>query len=203
MLIGCINCYNDIPLIRDCIESIYNKVDKIIAIDGSYADFPDGSGYSTDGTVEYLNRLDKVELMTTYGLSEVQKRNLYLESLSDGDIVLNLDADEVLVGEIPELKTDFAILDLVDGHSKHVQRRATRLFKYKSGMKYQFCHYTLYDNNGIMINKLHEVVNKNFTFELIKSCHILHNWNSRSDKRKYDKQIYYKKLIKIESKYPK
>ena len=74
MLVGVINCYNDMPLIKNCIESIYSQVDKIIAIDGSYADFPDGSGYSTDGTIEYLTSLDKVELITTFGLSEVAKR---------------------------------------------------------------------------------------------------------------------------------
>jgi len=198
MLIGCINCYNDIPLIRDCIESIYNKVDKIIAIDGSYADFPDGSGYSTDGTVEYLNRLDKVELMTTYGLSEVQKRNLYLESLSDGDIVLNLDADEVLVGNIPTLDCDFGIIDLHDAKSKHVQRRAPRFFQYRDGMRYTNCHCTLYWQ-GKIINKLHEVINKDFTFEYVKDFYILHNWNNRSDLRKYNKQIYYKKLVRKEA----
>ena len=198
MMVATIITYNDWPIIKSCIESIYDKVDKIICIDGSYADFPNGSGYSTDGTVEYLNSLDKVELMTTYGLSEVQKRNLYLESLSEGDIVINLDADEVLVGNIPTLDCDFGIIDLKDAHSKHIQRRATRFFRFRIGMHYENVHYTLYWN-GKIINKLHQVISKDFTFEYVKDFYILHNWNSRSDLRKYNKQIYYKKLIKKES----
>jgi len=198
MLVGVINCYNDMPLIKNCIESLYSQVDKIIVIDGSYADFPDGSGSSTDGTVEYLNSLDKVELITTYGLSEVQKRNLYLEPLSDGDIIINLDSDEVLVGNIPKLDCDFGIIDLKDEHSKHIQRRATRFFKFREGMIYKNVHYTLYWQDKI-INKLHQVINKDFTFEYVKDCHILHNWHLREDLRKHNKQIYYKKLVRKES----
>lgn len=198
MLVGTIICYNDYPLIVDCIESIYSKVDRIICIDGAYDDFPCDINYSTDNTIQYLDNLDKVELIIAPGLAEVAKRNLYLEPLNDGDTVLNIDADEVLIGEIPELKTDFAIIDWQDGHSKHIQRRVTKLFKYRNGMQYQHCHYTLYYNNEI-VNKLHEVINKDFTSEYITSCYMIHNWHLRDDLRKYNKQIYYKKLVQIEA----
>jgi len=197
MLIGCINCYNDMPLIVQCIESIYSQVDRIIVVDGSYIDFP-GSGSSTDGTIEFLDSIEKVQLITTIGLSEIQKRNKYLEPLSDGDIVINLDSDEVLVGNIPTLDCDFAIIDLKDGHSKHIQRRATRFFKFRIGMHYENVHYTLYWN-GKIINKLHQVINKDFTFEYIKDFYMIHNWHLRDELRKHNKSIYYKKLVKLEA----
>lgn len=198
MLVATIITYNDWPLIKDCIESIIDKVDRIICVDGAYDDFPNDINYSTDGTIAYLDGLDKVELIIAPGLSEVAKRNLYLEPLDDNDTVLNIDADEVLIGEIPELKTDFAIMDWQDGCSKHIQRRVTKLFKYRNGMRYQHCHYTLYYNNEI-VNKLHEVINKDFTSEYIKDLYILHNWYLRDDLRKYNKQIYYKKLVQMEA----
>lgn len=198
MIVGVINCYNDMPLIVQCVESIYNKVDRIIAVDGSYIDYPDGSGTSIDGTIEYLDSLEKVELITTFGLSEVEKRNLYLEGLNDGDTVLNLDADEVLLGNIPNLTCDFGIIDLKDGHSKHIQKRATRFFHYRDGMRYNYVHYTLYYQDKI-INKLKEIINRDFTFEDVKSFNIIHNWHMRTDLRKYQKSQYYRKLVKLEA----
>ena len=198
MFIATIITYNDFPLIKDCVESVIDKVDKIIVIDGKYADFPEGSGFSTDGTIEYLESVDKVKLIMTSGLTEIDKRNLYLEPLTENDTVINLDSDEVLIGNLPKLATDWGIIDLKDGHSKHIQRRASRFFRYRKGIKYENTHCTLY-YNGKIINKLHEVINKDFSFELIKGCYIEHRWHLRNDRRKYDKQLYYRKLVKKES----
>ncbi len=197
-LICCIITYNDFPLIKDCIESVINKVDRIIAIDGKYKDFPGDNHFSTDGTLDYLKSISKVELIKLAGTDEVAKRNTYLLNLADGDIVLNLDADEILVGKLPELKADFGILDLADGYGKHIQKRATRFFKYRKGMEYKYCHYTMYYKDKI-VNKLQEIINPDFSFENISGCRILHNWHLRTDERKYQKEIYYKKLIIKES----
>jgi len=198
MLVGTIITYNDWPLIKDCVESIIDKVDKILVVDGAYDDFPCDINYSTDGTLEYLDSLDKIELIIAPGLAEVAKRNLYLEPLNEGDICLNIDADEVLIGDIPPLTSDIGIIDWVDGHSKHIQRRVTKLFKYRTGLRYLHCHYTLY-YNGQIVNKLHEVINKDFTSEYIKDFYIIHNWHLRDELRKHNKQIYYKKLVRKES----
>ena len=198
MLIGCIITYNDWPLIKDCVDSITGKVDKIIIVDGKFKDFPGDDKVSTDGTIKYLSGLDNVELIITTDLNEVEKRNVYIGCLDDGDTVLNLDADEVLIGNISKLESDFGIIDLKDGHSKHIQRRATRFFKFRTGMRYENVHYTLY-YNGQMINKLQQVISKDFTSQLIKDFYVLHNWHQRIDLRKHNKSIYYKKLIKNEA----
>lgn len=39
MLIATIITYDDFPLIKDCIESIEDKVDKIVIVDGKFEDF--------------------------------------------------------------------------------------------------------------------------------------------------------------------
>jgi hypothetical protein len=202
MLIATIITYNDFPLIKDCIESIVDKIDRIIAIDGKYKDFPGDVSNSTDGTLEYLCSIDKADVISTINYSEIEKRNKYLEDLKDGDTVLNLDADEVLIGDIPELKADFGVLNLHDMVGKHVQNRASRFFKYHKNMQYKNVHYTLYADD-IMINNLLKVVNPNFTSEHITSCYIEHYWNKRDDLRKYNKGLYYKKLVQAESKFPK
>jgi len=201
MIIGCIITYNDWPLIKECVESVTGKVDKIIIVDGKFKDFPGDDDYSRGESLQYLLRLSKddgFEIILAGGLTEVEKRNIYLKDLKEGDTVLNLDADEVLIGNISKLESDFGIIDLKDGHSKHIQRRATRFFKFRTGMRYEHVHYTLY-YNGQMINKLHQVINKDFTFEYIKDFHLVHNWHKREDLRKHNKSIYYKKLVKSEA----
>jgi glycosyltransferase involved in cell wall biosynthesis len=198
LIIGTIITYNDMPLVQDCIKSIIDKVDRIVVVDGKYTDFPGDCFYSTDGTLEYLESLDKVELVLMGGATEVEKRNAYFSKCHDGDVIINLDSDEVLIGNMPPLTSDFGIVDLHDGHSKHIQKRATRFFRFREGMRYENVHYTLYWN-GQIINKLNEVINKNFSFEYIKDFHLVHNWHFRPDERKHNKSIYYKKLVRAES----
>jgi len=202
MLVGCVITYNDMPLIRDCIESLYGQVDRIIAVDGRYSDFPGDGWDSTDGTLEYLCSIDKADVISTMNFTELDKRNRYLEELEDGDIVLNLDSDEVLVGKIPKLGADFGIIELVDNHCGKVQTRATRFFKYRKGLRYENVHFTLY-YKGEQVNSLKKIVNPDFSFEIIKGCHIEHNWHKRSELRRHYKGIYYKKLVKAESGYPR
>ena len=201
MLVTTIITYNDWPLIKDCVDSITGKVDKIIIVDGKFWDFPGDDDYSTGDSLKYLLSLskdDEFEIILAGGLTEVEKRNIYLKDLKEDDTVLNLDADEVLIGNISKLESDFGIIDLKDGHSKHIQRRATRFFKFRTGMRYENVHYTLY-YNGQMINKLQQVISKDFTSQLIKDFYVLHNWHKREDLRKHNKSIYYKKLIKNEA----
>jgi hypothetical protein len=189
------------PLIKDCLESVINKCDKIIVIDGKYTDYPGDISYSTDGTIEYILSMQKVcNLQLFFGniTDEVGKRNQYLDLVDENDIVLNLDSDEVLIGDIPELTADFGVLDLHDMVGKHVQHRANRLFKFKDGMEYKNTHCTLYFQ-GKIINKLQEIINPDFTHEHITSCYIEHYWNKRDDLRKYNKGLYYKKLVQSEA----
>jgi len=202
MIAGCIITYRDWPLIKDCVESLKDKVDKIIVVDGRYKDFNSDFDYSDEETIKYLLSIKNLRLIFGDITDEVTKRNRYLSQLSDGDIVLNLDSDEVLIGELPELKSDFGILDLVDGYGRHVQKRATRFFRYRKGMEYKYCHYTLYWQDKI-INKLQKVINPDFSFENILGCRILHNWHLRTDERKYQKEQYYKTLIQKESGFDK
>jgi len=202
-LVVCIITYNDWPLIKQCVDSIYDQADKIIAVDGKYDDFKGNAHFSTDGTTEYLESLDKVDLYYVSGTKELYKRNYYLQFVNEGDTVFNIDADEVVVGKIYKLDVDWGIIDLLDSANKnHKHRRATRFFKYKNGIEYKCVHYTLY-YNGRQINTSTTVVHPEFKYEIVKDFHIVHNAHLRSFARRQDKMKYYKKLVKMESGYPK
>ena len=199
MLVATIVTYNDWPLIKDCIESIYNKVDRIIAIDGKYMDFPGISNISTDGTLEYLSGLSKIETIIATNLDEVTKRNLYLSFLDEGDICLNIDTDEVLTGSIPELKTDIGIIMIGEQGDRRRHRRSIRFFKYRHGLHYWGKHTLVLDKDDNLFAHL-DKYGKNYTAEKITSFEFLHNNHKRSYDRVINKSKYYKILMAREAK---
>ena len=198
MLVATIICYNDMPIIKDCINSIYDKVDKIIAIDGRFKDFPGQGWDSIDGTLEYLLGLD-IDLISSYNADEVGKRNSYLNQLLDGDICLNIDTDEILVGSIPELTADIGIIQVGEKGDRKRHRRTIRFFKYREGLHYWGQHKMILDKDNNLFASL-DRVGQGYTSQKITEFEFLHNNHKRGYNRKQDKKIYYQILMKREAK---
>ncbi len=199
MIIATIITYNDWPLIENCISSIYDEVGKIIVIDGKFKDFPGEENISTDGTLEYLNNFTKVNILFTYDLDEVDKRNNYLNELNDGDICLNIDADEALIGKIPKLTADIGIIQVGEQGDRRRHRRTNRFFKYRKGLHYWGKHSLILDKNGKIFANL-DKIGKNYTSQKIVEFELLHRNDLRIDKRKRNKKKYYEILMKREAK---
>lgn len=91
--------YNDLQSMKRTIESIYDHVDYIIAVDGKFS-LREGEDYSTDGSTEYLQSLEKVIIKKFTGY-EHDKRNIYMEEATKlkADAVLIIDTDEYLEGD--------------------------------------------------------------------------------------------------------
>ncbi len=187
------------PLLKDCIESIQNKVDRIIAVDGRYKDFPSDSNYSRDGTIQYLKNFGRTEIIMASGYDEVEKRNKYLELLNDGDICLNIDSDEVLVGDIPELTADIGIIQIGEWGDRRRHRRSNRFFRYREGLHYWGTHKMILDGKGKLFANL-DRVGKDYTSQKITEFEFLHNNHLRDHKRKQAKKKYYEILVKREAK---
>ena len=197
MLIACIITYNDWPLIEDCIESIIDKVDKIVVIDGKYRDFPGQGWDSTDGTLKYLLGLN-IDLISSLNADEVGKRNSYLDQLKDGDICLNIDADEVLIGDLPTLKADIGMVRIGEDGDRRRHRRTNRLFRYRTGLHYWGKHTLLLDKDNKVFAHL-DKAGKDYTVQDDR-VEFLHNNHKRGYNRKKDKKAYYKILMKREAK---
>jgi len=197
MRIATIITYNDWPLIKECVESIIGKVDKIIAIDGKFKDFPGDSHFSTDGTLEYLK--DKVSVTLIGGFDEVEKRNAYLNYLKDGDICLNLDTDEILVGEIPQLNADTGIIQVGEQGDRRRHRRTNRFFRYRAGLHYWGTHKMILDSKGKVFANL-DRVGEGYTSQKVTEFELLHRNDLRSSDRKKSKKEYYKILMAREAK---
>jgi len=190
MIVACVNCFNDYPLIKDSIESIYDQVDRIIAVDGRYSDFPSGSWYSTDGTIEYLSKLPKVELIFAANLFEADKRNVYMDMLETGDTVLVLDADEVVEGKIRKLDKgiDIGLIPFNDLNDRSFGRLATRFFIYRKGLRHSGIHFIL-TIDGKWFNNRRQAVN-GFKSKRIQSFKVNHLTRHRSRERKLQKKEY-------------
>ena len=193
-------CYNDMPLIEKAIKSVYDKVDKIIAVDGRYKDFTDWTGqwYSTDGTIEFLAGLPKVELRFAANLYESDKRNEYLKGLEDGQTVMVLDTDEIVEGDIPELKSDIGLVRFSELNDRREMRLATRLFRYRNGMKYTGVHFII-EVDGKLFNKRTRAED-GFSSEKVDTK-IIHFASLRDEARKLYKSEYYKTLGVREAQY--
>lgn len=177
-------------MIKDCVESIYDQVDRIIAVDGKYRDFPAGNWYSTDGTIEYLSEWDKIELLFAANLFEADKRNVYMDMLQEGDTVLVLDADEVVEGKLKKLEKgiDIGLVLFNDLNNRSFGRLATRFFTYRKGLRHSGIHFIL-TIGGKWFNNRRNALN-GFKSKRIQSFKINHLTRRRSRDRKLQKQEY-------------
>ena len=189
------------PLLRQCVQSVYGQVDKIIAVDGKYRDFPNSNWYSTDGTIEYLWGLDKVELLFAADLFESDKRNVYMDALNPGDTVLVLDGDEIVDGSIRKLdsRVDIGLVRLGEPNDRQPKRIATRFFKYRKGLKHNGIHFIM-EVNGKWFNNRRHAVN-GFKDRNVNTFRINHFHRSRKRTRKEQKEIYRESARKREGQY--
>ena len=194
---GVLVCYNDWPFIKVCIESIYPLVDEIVCVDGKYIDFPIGPEYSDDGTVEYLESIDKVRVIKAAGLQEVEKRNVYLEGLKEGDWFLHLDADEEWVGSLEIPDADMGIVRLRRSQPQHNMNRI-RLMRYVEGLHYAKKHYWLFDSQDRTFCLL-DKPGDNYQAWHMKENLIIHHGYERDQNRTWAKKNYYKVLSKREN----
>ena len=201
MIVACIITYNDIETIEDCINSVKNAVDRIVIVDGKYRDFPGEYECSTDGTAEYIGSIAgdcKLTFRFVARLDEVAKRNVYLTYLKDGDVCLNLDADEILTGNIPNLTADIGIVRVGEWGDRRRHRRTNRFFRYRTGLHYWGTHKLILDAEGRVFANLDHT--GDYTHQLVTEFELLHRNDLRSDERKADKKEYYKILMAREAK---
>jgi len=101
MIIGCMSVFNEAAQIETAIKSL-SWCDKIVVVDGSYKGFPE-QGISKDRTMWIADKLGCHIILAQAGLTQVQKRNMYLIG-RPGDYYVVLDGDEVWHGEIGDLE---------------------------------------------------------------------------------------------------
>ena len=155
MLIACLNFFNDVSALKQSVPTYYDYVDKIVAIDGAYDGFPVDKPYSTDGSIQYLESLGKVKLITTETFWEDQciKRSEYFKHGKQGDIFFIVDADEYV--ENPEVLKSLGSFDVgwvaIKSPLYKGIYKEPRLFAYDKGLHYAGRHHWIYDSKGDLV----------------------------------------------------
>ena len=195
MKIGCVNFYDEAEFIEGCVESLVDKVDRIILVDGAYVRFSHTLPFSTDGTLDIIHRLQakygpKIELITCEEAwkDEITKRNTYFKG-GEKDHYIVLDADEVLEGSLDGIEShdDWQIrLFRLDGVHPYL---VYRIFRHRQGIHYAGAHNALHVGSELMNSEKLPV------FEGAKIHHYL---DKRSSERKQRKGAYYKDLYEYE-----
>ena len=156
--IACYNVYNEREHLPESVASVYDKVDRIIFVDGRYKGFYDDKpAWSTDGTLKWLrdakNDPDgKFEVITTKKpwKKQAHKRSAYLLG-KEGDIYLQIDGHEVV--------EDFKNFNLVAGVAGYarinlpenaipISVRQPRIFPHAKGLKYITHAYLITEDKG-------------------------------------------------------
>jgi len=151
-VVACLNIWNDLPALEATYETWYPHVDDVIAVDGAYGGMPTAKPWSTDGTLEFLQELDKVEVITTdrFWNDQVEKRSAYFQKAKSGDLLFIVDADEKVegaevLGSLPWLDVGWILYE-----NPLYTRTQTfpRILRYRQGMTYQTRHHYIHDRDG-------------------------------------------------------
>lgn len=154
-IVACLNIWNDLPDLEANMESWYPYVDHVIAVDGAYAGMPAPVPYSTDGTVEFLRTLEKVELVETteFWPDQNVKRTTYFDRAQPGDLLWKVDADEWYenaseIRNVPDLDVGWI------RYTADIYQRAQdipNIFAFRPGLHYRQRHHYVFDANGWLV----------------------------------------------------
>lgn len=176
---ACVIFYNDTPeLLKACLDSLKDRVDEILCIDGAYIDFPHDKPYSTDGSLEIAKQLaDRVIEATSAWNSQIAKRNCYLNLSTDfKGYLLIIDADETLNGTIPKKLSAPEYSMQVRAQDYTLDQ--IRLIKNWKGLQYKGRHSFLY-YDAALINQ----ADYNPLVPSLDSVYLQHNFHLRSAAR--------------------
>ncbi|MCL4498715.1 MAG: hypothetical protein M1335_00505, partial [Chloroflexi bacterium] len=157
-IVACVSFYNDMKLLPGCMETL-DGVDEIVLIDGAYAGFPHEVPWSTDGSLEWIKELQRVDPRIRLieceraWEDEVKKRSAYFAG-GDGDWCLVIDSDERLVGNeanhMERLKEylavypfDCVLLDVETRPSTTPMERYARIYRHLPGLRYETTHFNV------------------------------------------------------------
>lgn len=191
-------CYNDgLGAIKKMVHSIPVHVTKIF-IDGRFPDFPqiNGSDYSTDGTIEYLDSLPNT-IVCKYADYHTKKSNFLFQKCEEFgfDAVLRLATDEYLEGDWNDFErrsTGFdgprAYVAFKDLHGDGRNLRAVpRLFYEPGRWSSKTLHWYFYFDDNLLMKGVRAMQPD------VKGVTICHDDRARPDSRN-DMMTEYQKI---------
>jgi glycosyltransferase involved in cell wall biosynthesis len=151
-IIGCMVAYQEATHIARALDALVRLCDRVIVVDGCREAFPpyNDSITSSDGTLAIAHEYG-AEIVLPPGRAwadEVEQRNAYLLGAPD-DWYLILDADEVLIGTLPDMTTPKGAYS-VQVDDRGSVKRLPRLIREDGTLTYQNTHYGMYRQGRLL-----------------------------------------------------
>lgn len=123
---------------------------EVHVVDGAYEDYPHAEPYSTDGTLEIAKAWGAtVHRFTDAWPDQVTKRTY---TLSLGEIVFVLDADELMLGDFPQLPDGYDVGWVwIRSPIYPAPYPEPRIFRVREGWHYDKRHHWIYDADGELV----------------------------------------------------
>jgi len=197
---ACVIAFNEERMLPGCLESLQGQVERVVVVDGAYALFPHVEPYSTDGTREIARCYgaewigcpvtEEGELRAWH--TQMEKRSAYFVG-EEGDWYFYIDADERLVGRLPEPE---------DGqhYAFRVRTRdgrltwTPRLYQHVGWMRYEGAHNAMWSDERLVNIAGATKVDP-------EGCYILHLAQLRCEQRLRDKAAFLPGRYERERKY--
>jgi len=177
-----LNLYNDRTFLSAMLESIREHVDSIIVADGAYQVYydtflelhPDAKPWSTDGSLEIIEAFPELPPVTMIGcpddkpwLNQAVKRTALLDAVPNGDWLIIIDADEMLIGDVDggmfDIYKSGCVVAGTPYYNPGLDAAALRMrwhpwiYKKQEGMHYHMTHWYLSDRHGRIFEERYPV----------------------------------------------
>jgi hypothetical protein len=188
-----LNLYNDRAFLGACLESLQENVDSIIIADGAYELYlekyrvyhPEAKPWTTDGSLEIIKAfkdLPPVKIIECPNhkawLNQCVKRTALVDAVPNGDWFIIIDADIMLVGNVPEgmfeILSSGCVVAGTPYYNAGLDTSALRnfwhpwIYQKQEGMHYDLTHWYLKDKyERIMENTYPIYWTEKFVF-----CHL-------------------------------
>lgn len=156
------NIFNESDALKRMWESVQTHIPGevvLVVVDGRFTDFDAQEDFSTDGTREYAQEHGHYIPVVDY---ECEKRTAGLEFIdtlaSEGDFVLNMDADETITGMFSWPKR-VGYFSFTRRTRNPVTYGRCRLYKWEPGLEFKGRHYDLYARDGELVASLEDAPN--------------------------------------------
>jgi len=188
-IIAVVIVFNEERLLPGCLESVHERVERMVVVDGAYEHFPHEMPWSTDATreiawcygAEWIPCPVDVDGAPRAWHTQVEKRTAYLVG-EEGDWYLHVDADERLIGELPErLDGEHYAFQV---HTRDMRLTwVPRLWQHRGRMRYEGAHNALWTDERLM--RLRDAVRIPWDV-----CHLRHLSHLRDVQRQLDKRAF-------------
>lgn len=156
MIIACIIAFNEERMLPGCLESIQGQVDRIVVVDGAYSRFPHEVPYSTDATreiawcygAEFIECPKDADGVPQPWEDQIVKRSAYLVG-EEGDWYFHIDADERLVGTLPEPENGKHYAFRIRTRGLH-ETWVPRLWQHRGFMRYEGSHNAVWSDDRLV-----------------------------------------------------